>query len=187
MSLAATSVWHRLSVDDLPPSDPAGHGGERLAPRLVARSSPAPVDRDADPGGTLAQPFNPRSVLRLLNKAADVLEQGQARCLGVETRAEEAAALRACERAEAQRLLEAAKADAAASRAQVEDLQRRLAEAETVTMELRSRLVCLTGKLAASADMIRYQSLSRALVDGPGHPPSGDLDASAVALDAARP
>ena len=32
-------------------------------------------------------------------------------------------------------------------------------------MELRARLICLYGKLAASVDTVRFQTLARALAD----------------------
>lgn len=188
MSLAATSVWHHLSVHDPRQDGTADPAVERSGPRLAGGPTPSEATREAaDPASLLASSLHPRTVLKLLNKAADVLEQVQARCLGVETRAEEAAARSASEHAAAQRLIEAAEQRAARSRAQAEDLQARLAEAETVNMELRSRLVCLTGKLAASSDRLRYQTLSRALVDGPDRLPAASEAGAASLLEAVHP
>ena len=56
---------------------------------------------------------------------------------------------------------------AAALEAHISDLDDRLAQSERITMDLRSRLVCLHGKLATTAATARYQRFITALENRP--------------------
>lgn len=49
---------------------------------------------------------------------------------------------------------------AEAAELHIRDLEQQLASSEVTAMELRSRVVCLHGKLATSAATVRYQSLT---------------------------
>lgn len=144
----------------------AGPNLDGLLPQDLAQAAPGP-ETDETPGSNL----NPKSVLSMMNRAVDALEFLHARCLGVEAKADEAAEHHARTLADAKRDAEAWKHRAASSEAQSQELETRLAAAEVTIVELRSRLVCLYGKLAASADTVRFQTMARALVD----PAAGDV------------
>lgn len=51
-------------------------------------------------------------------------------------------------------------ARAEAAELHIRDLEQQLASSEVTAMELRSRVVCLHGKLATSAATVRYQSMT---------------------------
>ena len=55
---------------------------------------------------------------------------------------------------------EAWRVRAEAAELHIRDLEQQLASSEVVAMELRSRVVCLHGKLATSAATVRYQSMT---------------------------
>ncbi len=74
--------------------------------------------------------------------------------------------------AHAQGLAEAWRERAEAAEARAAALENRLAASENAALDLRSRLVCLQGKLAATSATARYHSMTMALEQGGGtdHP-----------------
>ena len=111
-----------------------------------------------------AQP-DAKTVLEMLNHAAEALDYLQTRCRDLETAGDEAAAQARRSLADTQRESDAWQLRAVAGEAQITELESRLADADQTAMELRARLICLYGKLAASVDTVRFQALARALAD----------------------
>jgi hypothetical protein len=134
-----------------------------MLPPAKAQERPKIVEAVPGPLGP-AQP-DAKTVLEMLNHAAEALDYLQTRCRELEASADEAAARARKSLADAQRTAAVWEQRARASEAQVEELETRLADADQTAMELRARLICLYGKLAASVDTVRFQTLARALAD----------------------
>lgn len=98
-----------------------------------------------------------KAVLDLLHHASDALDRMQARCAEVEAVARDVA-LRGQQQINNARAMKAEwQARVTAQQAHVDELEARLALADETAMELRTRLISLYGKLAASNLNVRAQ------------------------------
>jgi FtsZ-binding cell division protein ZapB len=107
-----------------------------------ARKEPSLAALDADRSRS-----GERRAAELLKQAVDAIELLQVQAQSLQ--AEAARALARC----------------ASSEAHIAELEARIAEGELVEVDLRSRLVCVYGKLAAASDTVRYNSLARTLAE----------------------
>ncbi len=117
----------------------------------------AGVDQGRDASAQPETPPDPKTVLDLLHHASDALDRMQARCAEVEAAARDVA-LRGQQHINSARAMKAEwQARVASQQAHVDDLECRLALADETAMELRTRLISLYGKLAASVLNVRTQ------------------------------